>query len=165
MTIDTAPNWNGNPPIGVWRDAIRAAEVASRLDGERAATIMRQSPHDPRWLAIASVRALAGLAAGPEAREKLDQMRCETLQLAEATGADDLLVTLYLEVLACAEAYERGALLRVDEITRDSQFLPSDYAVVAAQFAGQLVACMAGDDAGQVFAALRHKYGVEDGGK
>jgi hypothetical protein len=162
-TIGTAPHWNRNAPSGAWRDVIRAAEAASRLGGDRAAAIMRQSPQDPRWLAIASVRALAGLLAGPDAREKFDQMRSETLQLAEANGADDLLVTLYLEVIACAEAYERGALLRVDEITRNSQFLPSDCASAAAQFAGQLVACMAGDDAPRVFAALKHRHGIEDG--
>jgi hypothetical protein len=31
--------------------------------------------------------------------------------------------------------------------------------VIAAQFAGQAVACMAGDDAPQVFAALRRRNG------
>jgi hypothetical protein len=77
----------------------------------------------PRWLAICSVRTLAGLLAGPGAGERFDQLSVGVHALAPQTGADDLVVVANMEVMLCAEAYERGAMLRVDEITRGSQFL------------------------------------------
>lgn len=162
MTIESNWDWEDDAPRGVFAAVVAAAERASMGDAEGASVAIASSTAEPRWLAICAVRALAGLLAGPGAGQDFDKLRTDAHAIAAATRAPDSQVRLCLEAIALAEAYERGAHGRLDELTAILEFTPADIACAAATLAGHVVAYLAGDDAPLLFAAWKLKHG--DGG-
>ncbi len=88
-------------------------------------------------------------------------LRTEVLRLAAEADADPAVIVLNSETIDLAEAWLNTDFDALDTITSRSQFTPSDYAKVAGQMIGQMIACWVVDDSSAVFDALRRRYGIE----
>lgn len=164
VTADDSPSWHGRAPDAAMRAVVLAAEHAANEHADLAAIVVADAESDPRWLLIGATRALVGLVAGPRATQAFEKLRDDTHTLAAETGADDENVRLALAAIAYAQAYERGADRRLEELDRTGEFSDRDVAHAAAVLAGHVVLAMAGDRVGEVFGALRRAYGLGDGG-
>ncbi|MBB2770551.1 UNVERIFIED_ORG: hypothetical protein GGE11_001446 [Mycolicibacterium obuense] len=160
-TVDHLPDWHAEAPRAVFAVVIRAAEHGAHGRADAASVVMAEADQSAGWLAVAAVRTLAGLLAGPGATARFDRLRADMHELATATGAPDEQARLSLAAIALAEAYERGAIGRCHELTSMSEFAALDIAHAAAVIAGHVVAYVAGDHAAEVFAALRRRHGLE----
>lgn len=157
----THHNWHTAAPSDAFAAVIRAAEYAADGRADAASVVMAESPADPVWLAVAAVRTLASLLAGPDAAARFDKLRADVHELATATGAPDEQARLSLAAVALAEAFERCAIGRCDELVSMSEFADVEIAHAAAVIAGHVVAYLAGDQTGAVFAMLRQRHGVD----
>ena len=90
----------------------------------------------------------------------LDKLRADVHALAVETGAPDEQVRLSLAAIALAQAYERGAIGRCQELASSAEFATLDIAHAAATLAGHVIAFLAGTDMAEVFAALRRRHGL-----
>lgn len=161
-SVDNQPDWNTGAPRDAFAAVIRAAEHAADGRADAAAVVMAEAPADPAWLRITAVRTLAGLLAGPYATASFDMLRDDVHAIVAETGAPDEQVRLSLTAIALAQAYERGAIGRCNELVGNSEFPDRDTAHAAAVLAGHVVAYLAGDQTAAVFAALRRRNGLAD---
>ncbi|CKI51676.1 hypothetical protein LTT02_21875 [Mycolicibacterium smegmatis] len=157
----TEPGWDDEAPAAVFAVVVRAAELAANGLADAASNVMADSASESAWLRIAAVRTLAGLLAGPDAAVRFDKLRADVHALATATGAPDEQARLSLAAIALAEAYERGAIGRCNELMSMAEFADLDIAHAAAVIAGHVVAYLAGDQSGALFAVLRRRHGLE----
>jgi hypothetical protein len=151
-----APNWTAQPPPEAWRDTIAAAEYAAHDDPARCCVTIVGSRCNPGWLVIAGVYLLAGAIAEDATA---DELRAEVLRIAAATCASDYMVTASLEVVALADAVQRGEIGTVHELCLGSQVSALDLAHLACSVTGQTIEALA-VDVGAVFDRLRHQYGI-----
>ena len=115
------------------------------------------------WLTLESAR-WRGWSGGLHAPAWWNRLREEVNSYTDP--ADAQTVVANMEVLAVAEAMERGAFVRVDELTRGSQFDPVDHAAISAQFIGLIVAHIESDGMcpiSEMLARLRRACGLQDG--
>lgn len=162
----TEPSWLREPPSPAYAAVLDAAELAARHQPEGARRHLAVAAHetDARWLANAGVRTLARLVGGPHASAWWRRLREEVNTYTDP--AEALTVVANMEVLAVAEAMERGAFGRVDELTCESQFDPVDYAAISARFVGLIVAHHEVEGicpVSEMLARLRRACGLQDG--
>jgi hypothetical protein len=147
------------------RAVLLSSEHAAHGRVDFAAVIMLDADCDARWLKIASVRVLASLVAGPNAGAWWARLREGVHQTGVAeVGAEDERVRLALVAIAYSEAFERGADGRLEELDAIDEFSDRDLAHAAAMHCGHVMRQAAGDQVGELFARLRSKYGLGDGG-
>ncbi|MGV0849459.1 hypothetical protein [Mycolicibacterium phlei] len=164
MTTDrliSEPGWDDEAPAAVFAVVVRAAELAANGRADAASNVVADAVSESAWLRIAAVRTLAGLLAGPDAAARFDKLRADVHELATATGASDEQARLSLTSIALAEAYERGAIGRCNELTDMAEFPDLDVAYAAAVICGHVVAYLADGHTDAVFAALRRRHGLE----
>ncbi|CAN5682235.1 hypothetical protein BH10ACT9_BH10ACT9_18110 [soil metagenome] len=160
------PTWLREPPAAAYAAILDAAELCARFspDSAREQLAARAFEIDVRWLANAAVRALARLVRGPGASVWWARLRQEVNTFTDP--ARQLEVVCALEVLAVAEAVERGAFGRVEEVIRGTQFAPADLAAVAAQYVGLIAAHLEAEQVGDIaetMARLRAACGLSGG--
>ena len=157
----TEPGWDAEAPAAAFAVVVRAAELAAHGHAEAASNVMADAASEPAWLRIAAVRTLAGLLAGPDAATRFDKLRADVHELATATNAPDEQARLSLASIALAEAYERGAIGRCNELTSMAEFPDLDVAYAAAVISGHIVAYLSDGHTDAVFAVLRRRHGLE----
>lgn len=154
--MTTEPTWTTTPPPQAWADTISAAEHAAHGDPLRCCAAIAESPCNPGWLVIAGVSLLAAVLAEGVAA---DELRTDVLRTAADTGASNDMVTASMEVVALAEAMQRGELSTIYELCSGSQVAARDMAHWACSLTGQAIAALA-VDVGGVFDRLRRHYGI-----
>ena len=158
--VDISPDWDAAAPPDIFATVILAAEHAAAHDPATASAVIAASSQ-PTTLMVCAVRTLAGLLAGPHAADRFNQLRTDSHALAVETGAPDDQLRLTLMAIALAEAYERGAVGRCEQLLQAGEFTALDLAHAAAVLSGFTVATLAGDHAAAVFAELRRRHGVQ----
>lgn len=136
--VDNQPNWLREPPPAAYAALIDAARHYAYQQPDQAHHVLASSGVDVRWLAGAGVRALARMVAGPQASAWWEKLRGEINNFSDPARSLD--VAANLEIIAVAEAFERGALRRVTEIAAMTDCTPDDYVFISARHIGNMAA-------------------------
>lgn len=132
--------WSQPTPDAAYVAAIDAAELCARHLADAARADLADAAHrlGADVLAVAAVQALSRLLAGPHASTWWARLREEANAYTSPEDAPAVVATL--EAIALAEAVERGAYGRAAELVSGSELQPVDYAAIACQLLGLVVA-------------------------